>query len=155
MAMAYQRFHGMQVRIVRIFNTYGERMRLNDGRAVPNFITQALKGRPITVYGDGSQTRSLCYISDLVEGICRLLKSRANSPVNLGNPHEITVKELAQTVRELSKSKSKIVLRPLPVDDPRQRRPDITLARKLLKWKPKVALEEGLRRTLRYYRSVR
>ena len=153
MTMAYHRYHGVQVRIVRIFNTYGPRMRKQDGRAVPNFITQALKGRPITVYGKGTQTRSLCYISDLVEGIVRLLRSGLNTPVNLGNPREITVLELAQTIKRLTRSMSGIVHKPLPVDDPKVRRPDIALARKALKWTPKVAIEQGLRRTIDYFRT--
>ncbi|MBI5245284.1 MAG: SDR family oxidoreductase [Elusimicrobia bacterium] len=153
LAMAYRRYHGMQVRIARIFNTYGPRMRKKDGRAVPNFITQALKGRPITVYGKGSQTRSLCYISDLVEGILRLLRSGLNAPVNIGNPQEISILELAETIRRLARSKSRIAYKPLPADDPRVRRPDIALARKALQWKPKVSLEEGLRRTIEYFRS--
>jgi len=153
LAMAYHRYHGLQVRIVRIFNTFGPRMLKEDGRAVPNFITQALKGRPITVYGKGAQTRSLCYISDLVEGIVRLLRSRLNTPVNVGNPREISVLELAQTIKRLARSKSAIVHRPLPVDDPRVRWPDISLARKALKWTPKVTLEKGLRRTIDYFRA--
>jgi dTDP-glucose 4,6-dehydratase len=154
MAMAYRRYHRMQVRIIRIFNTFGERMRINDGRAVPNFITQALAGKPLTVYGDGSQTRSLCYISDLVNGIDRLLKSNINEPVNVGNPREITVVELAEIIRKLVGSKSKIVYKPLPKDDPRQRCPDIALARKKLRWEPKMSLEQGLRRTIAYFRSA-
>jgi len=153
MAMAYHRFHRMQVRIVRIFNTYGPRMRTQDGRAVPNFITQALKGKPITVYGKGRQTRSLCYVSDLVEGIVRLLNSKQNTPVNIGNPQEISVFQLAETIKRLTRSKSRIVSRPLPVDDPKVRRPDIALARKALRWSPKVPLEQGLRKTIEYFRS--
>ncbi len=152
MAMAYHRYHKMQVRIVRIFNTYGPRMRKNDGRAVPNFITQALKNKPITVYGKGSQTRSLCYVTDLVEGIVRLLNSRVNTPVNIGNPRELTIDRLARTIRDLTGSRSKLVYRPLPVDDPKVRRPDISLARKLLRWEPTVPLEEGLARTIEYFR---
>ena len=154
MTMAYRRAHGMQVRIVRIFNTYGERMRKNDGRAVPNFVTQALKNKPVTVYGDGSQTRSLCYISDLVDGIARLLKSSLNAPVNIGNPHEITVRELAETIIRVTRSKSRIAYKPLPVDDPRQRRPDISLASGKLKWAPRVPLNAGLERTIRYFRKT-
>lgn len=154
MAMAYRRYHRMQVRIIRIFNTFGERMRINDGRAVPNFITQALAGKPLTVYGDGSQTRSLCYISDLVDGIDRLLKSNINEPVNVGNPREITIAELAEIVRSLARSKSKIVYKPLPMDDPRQRCPDIAFARKKLRWEPKMSLERGLRRTIAYFRNA-
>ena len=153
MTMAYHRFHKMQVRIVRIFNTYGERMRKEDGRAVPNFITQALKNKPITVYGDGSQTRSLCYVSDLVAGLDRLLHSKINTPVNIGNPHELTILELAQLIKKLSKSRSKIVHKPLPIDDPKQRHPDITLASQKLHWAPKVSLETGLKRAIAYFRA--
>jgi dTDP-glucose 4,6-dehydratase len=153
MTMAYHRFHKMPVRIVRIFNTYGPRMRRNDGRAVPNFITQALKGRPLTVYGKGSQTRSLCYVSDLVRGISLLLASGISTPVNIGNPHELSVKKLAQTVIQLTGSRSRIAYKPLPVDDPHVRRPDIRLARRELGWKPEVGLEEGLRRTIDHFRS--
>ena len=151
--MAYHRSHGMQVRIVRIFNTYGERMRRNDGRAVPNFITQALAGKPITVYGDGSQTRSLCYVSDLVSGIDRLLRSGLNEPVNVGNPSEITVGELAKTIRKIADSRSKIVYKALPKDDPKQRCPDIGIARSKLRWEAKVSLDQGLRRTIAYFRK--
>ncbi|MFH1725950.1 MAG: UDP-glucuronic acid decarboxylase family protein [Elusimicrobiota bacterium] len=153
MAMAYHRFHGMQVRIVRIFNTFGPRMRRADGRAVPNFITQALKNKPITVYGKGTQTRSLCYISDLVDGICRLLDSRLNTPMNLGNPREMTMNELAETIRRIAGSKSRIVHQPLPVDDPKVRHPDIALASKALGWRPKVTLEKGLARTIEHFRG--
>ncbi len=153
MTMAYHRYHGVQVRLLRIFNTYGPNMRLEDGRAVPNFMVQALKNRPITVYGDGSQTRSLCYVSDLIEGIYRLLRSGHNGPMNIGNPHEITLLELAQAVKKITGSRSKIVFRPLPTDDPKVRRPDIAKARKLLKWEPKVGLEEGLKKTVAYFRS--
>ena len=153
MTMAYHRFHRMPVRIVRIFNTYGPRMRRNDGRAVPNFITQALKGRPLTVYGRGAQTRSLCYVSDLVRGISRLLESGVNAPVNIGNPHELSVQRLARTVIKLTGSRSRIAYKPLPVDDPHVRRPDIRLARRKLGWKPEVSLEQGLRRTIEYFRS--
>ena len=154
MTMAYHRSHRMGVGIVRIFNTYGPRMRANDGRAVPNFITQALAGKPITVYGDGSQTRSLTFVSDLVEGIVRLLKSGKSGPVNLGNPREMTLLDIAETVKRLTKSRSRIVFKPLPVDDPKVRRPDITLAKRLLKWEPKVALEQGLPRTIAYFRGL-
>ncbi|OGS00987.1 MAG: NAD-dependent dehydratase [Elusimicrobia bacterium RBG_16_66_12] len=154
MTMAYHRSHGMPVRIVRIFNTYGPRMRRNDGRAVPNFITQALKGNPITVYGDGSQTRSLTYVTDLVDGIDRLIRSKAAGPVNIGNPREMTLLEIAKTVKGLAQSRSRIVFKKLPVDDPKVRRPDITLARKLLKWEPRVPLEEGLQRTIAYFRKT-
>ncbi len=154
MTMAYHRYHGIPVHIVRIFNTYGPRMRTEDGRAVPNFITQALKGKPITVYGDGSQTRSLTYVTDLVDGIDRLVRSKQTGPINIGNPVEMTLLEIAETIKRLTKSKSRIVFKKLPVDDPKVRRPDITLARKLLKWEPKVALEEGLKRTIAYFREV-
>jgi dTDP-glucose 4,6-dehydratase len=154
LTMAYHRSHGVQVRILRIFNTYGPRMRLNDGRAVPNFLTQALTGKPITVYGDGSQTRSLTYVADLVDGIDRLLRSKMTGPVNLGNPHEKSLLEIAETVKRLTKSKSKIVFRPLPEDDPKVRRPDITLARTKLRWSPKVELEAGLRLTIPYFRDA-
>jgi len=153
MAMAYHRYHGMQVRIVRIFNTYGPRMRKKDGRAVPAFITQALKGRPMTVFGDGRQTRSLCFVSDLVDGLCRLMRSRINRPVNIGNPHEVSILQLAETIRKLIGSKSRIVHKGLPVDDPQVRCPDIATARKSLGWKPKVSLEKGLARTIEYFRS--
>ena len=153
MAMAYHSFHGVEVRIARIFNTYGPRMRAGDGRVVPNFITQALRGRRLTVYGDGKQTRSLCYVSDLVEGLYRLLRSKINAPVNIGNPQEITMLELAGTIGKLTGSKSKLVFKPLPQDDPRVRRPDITQARAKLKWQPKVSLEAGLRRTIEYFQD--
>ncbi len=143
----------MPVRMLRIFNTYAPHMRLEDGRAVPNFMTQALKNKPITVYGDGRQTRSLCYVSDLIDGIYRLLMSNENNPVNIGNPHEISLLQLAEAVKRLTGSKSRIVFRPLPEDDPKVRRPDITRAKKLLKWQPKVDLEEGLKKTITYFRS--
>jgi len=152
MAMAYHRFHKMPVRIVRIFNTYGPRMRRRDGRAVPNFITQALKGKPLTIYGKGRQTRSLCYVSDLVNGICRLLHSDINTPVNIGNPKELTILDIARAICKLTASKSKLVYRPLPVDDPQVRQPDITVARQKLKWAPQVPLEEGLQRTIEYFK---
>ncbi|HAM34751.1 MAG TPA: NAD-dependent dehydratase [Elusimicrobia bacterium] len=152
MAMAYHRFHRIPVRIVRIFNTYGPRMRLNDGRAVPNFITQALKDRPLTVYGNGSQTRSLCYVSDLVRGIGLLLNSDINAPVNIGNPHELTILEIARTIIKLTDSKSRIARKPLPEDDPKVRRPDIRVAQSKLRWKPEVSLEEGLRRTIEFFK---
>jgi dTDP-glucose 4,6-dehydratase len=151
MTMAYHRFHNLDVRIVRIFNTYGPRMRLNDGRVVPNFVMQALHNEPLTVYGDGSQTRSFCYVSDLVEGIYRLLISDYIGPVNLGNPEEWKIIDFAKHIIELSGSKSKIAYKPLPQDDPKQRRPDITLAKKLLGWEPKVKLDEGLKTTLDYF----
>ncbi len=150
--LAYHRFHRIDTKIVRIFNTYGPRMRLADGRAVPNFINQALKGEPITVYGDGSQTRSFCFISDLAEGISKLMDSSLNEPVNIGNPHEMTIQELAQKIISLTKSQSSIRRLPLPTDDPRQRRPDISKASQLLKWKPVVPLEEGLRQTIEDFR---
>ena len=153
MTMAYHRYHDMQVRIVRIFNTYGPNMRLQDGRAVPNFMVQALKNKPITVYGDGSQTRSLCYVSDLVDGIYRLLNSGINEPVNIGNPRELTLLELAQMVKTATGSRSKIIFKPLPEDDPKVRRPDITRAQKELKWEPKVSLEEGLKKTVAYFKA--
>jgi dTDP-glucose 4,6-dehydratase len=154
MTMAYHRFHGVKTRIVRIFNTHGPRMRLRDGRVVPNFIAQALKNEPITVYGDGSQTRSFCYVSDLVEGITRLLRSDYDQgPVNLGNPVEVTILQFAERIKALTGSKSEIVRRPLPVDDPKQRQPDIGLARKLLGWEPKVGLDEGLENTIAYFKD--
>lgn len=152
MTMAYCRDKGVETHIVRIFNTYGPRMRLNDGRALPNFVYQALSGQPITVYGDGKQTRSFCYVSDLIEGIYRLLLSNEREPTNIGNPHEITILEFAQRVKALMDSKVEIVFKPLPQDDPKQRCPDITKAKKLLQWEPKVPLEEGLRLTLDYFR---
>ncbi|MGD1052224.1 MAG: UDP-glucuronic acid decarboxylase family protein [Candidatus Dormibacteria bacterium] len=151
--MAYHNHHGVDTRIVRIFNTYGPRMRRHDGRAVPAFLTQALAGEPITVFGDGSQTRSLCYVDDLVDGILRLLASDRALPVNIGNPSEITMLELARTVRELCGSGSEIVFEPLPVDDPRRRRPDIAVARELLAWEPRVPLAEGLARTVAWWRG--
>ena len=150
--MAYHRYHNMEVRIVRIFNTYGPRMRKNDGRAIPAFLSQALEGKNMTVFGDGSQTRSFCYVTDLVEGIYRLLLSKENSPVNIGNPTELSLIQLAQVIKRLTKSKSKIVFRPLPEDDPKVRKPDISKAIRLLKWKPKVALDEGLRKTIDWFR---
>ena len=154
MTMAYHRYHHMPVRIVRIFNTYGPRMRRHDGRAVPNFITQALKGRPLTVYGNGSQTRSLCYVSDLVRGISGLLESEITTPVNIGNPHELTIKEVARTIIRLTGSRSRIAFKPLPTDDPQVRRPDIRNARAKLGWKPVVGLEEGLRRTIAHFQGA-
>ncbi len=154
MTMAYHRTHGVQTRIVRIFNTHGPRMRLNDGRVVPNFAAQALRGEPITVYGDGSQTRSFCYVADLVEGIVRLLRSDYDKgPVNLGNPTETTILQFAEKIKALTGSTSEIVFRPLPVDDPKVRNPDITRARKLLGWEPKVGLEDGLRKTIEYFKG--
>jgi len=153
MTMAYHRTHGVATRIVRIFNTHGPRMRLRDGRVVPNFIAQALRGEPLTVYGDGSQTRSFCYVSDLVEGIVRLLASDYSGPVNCGNPAEVTILQFAERIRKLTGSKSEIAFRPLPVDDPKQRQPDITRARRLLGWEPAVGLEEGLLHTIDYFRD--
>lgn len=150
----YYREHKVDIRVVRIFNTYGPRMHPNDGRVVSNFIVQALKGENLTVYGDGRQTRSFCYVDDLIEGFVRLMKqTRTVGPVNLGNPGEFTMLELAEQVLKLTKSKSKIVHQPLPTDDPKQRRPDITLARKYLKWEPKVPLSEGLERTIAYFKT--
>src|SRR5882724_8474779 len=152
--MAYHRTHGVETRIVRIFNTYGPRMRREDGRVVPNFIAQALRNEDLTVYGDGSQTRSFCYVSDLVEGILRLLRGEHTMPVNIGNPHEMTVLQFAKLIIELTGSRSGIAYRPLPVDDPKVRQPDITLARKVLAgWEPTVPVEEGLRRTIAYFRD--
>jgi dTDP-glucose 4,6-dehydratase len=150
--MAYHRVHGIETRIVRIFNTYGPRMRVRDGRAIPAFLGQALRGEDVTVFGDGSQTRSLCYVSDLVDGIYRLMMSDTSDPVNIGNPHELTIRALAERIVALTGSKSRIVQRPLPVDDPRVRQPDITRARTLLGWEPEVPLDEGLPRTLAYFR---
>lgn len=152
--MAYHTFHGVETRIVRIFNTYGPRMRLNDGRALPAFIGQALRGEDLTVFGDGSQTRSFCYVDDLIEGIYRLLLSDYAMPVNIGNPNEISLKDFAEEVLALTGNKVKIVYKPLPVDDPKQRRPDITRARTLLNWEPKVDRSEGLRLTYEYFRSL-
>ena len=154
MTMAYHRAHGVQTRIVRIFNTYGERMRLRDGRVVPALIGQALAGDPMTVFGDGSQTRSFCYVSDLIDGIYRLLLSEETAPVNIGNPAELTVLEFARTIRRLTGTSSEIVFRPLPVDDPKVRQPEITRARTRLGWEPKVPLEEGLLRTIGYFRQL-
>jgi dTDP-glucose 4,6-dehydratase len=154
MTMAYHNFHHLETRIVRIFNTYGPRMRLNDGRALPAFIGQALRGEDLTVFGDGSQTRSFCYVDDLVEGIYRLLLSDYSLPVNIGNPSEITLKQFAEEVIALTGTKQKIVYRPLPEDDPKQRRPDITRAREILGWEPKVGRKEGLRITYEYFKSL-
>ncbi|HSB37037.1 MAG TPA: UDP-glucuronic acid decarboxylase family protein [Thermoanaerobaculia bacterium] len=152
--VAYRDFHGLDTRIVRIFNTYGPRMRPNDGRIVPSLIGQALKNDPLTVFGDGSQTRSFCYVSDLVDGIVRLLMSDIKEPVNVGNPAEMTVLEFAETIKQLTGTSAPIVHRPLPVDDPKQRRPDITRAQTLLGWEPKVALDAGLRETIAYFRAI-
>ncbi len=151
--MAYQNFHGVDTRIVRIFNTFGPRMRLNDGRALPAFMDQALKGEDITVFGDGSQTRSFCYVSDLIDGIYRLLHSDYKLPVNIGNPVEISLLQFATEIKELTGSKSNIVFKPLPQDDPKQRQPDITKAKEILGWKPLVARQDGLIKTLEYFRN--
>ncbi|HMX79538.1 MAG TPA: SDR family oxidoreductase [Ferruginibacter sp.] len=154
MTMAYHTFHQVETRIVRIFNTYGPRMRLNDGRALPAFIGQALRGEDLTVFGDGSQTRSFCYVDDLVEGIYRLLMSDYAFPVNIGNPDEISLKEFAEEIIKLTGTKQQIVYKPLPTDDPKQRRPDITRAKQLLGWEPKVSRSEGLKITYEYFRSL-
>ena len=154
MTMAYHRLHGIDTRIVRIFNTYGPRMRLNDGRAIPNFVTQALAGDDVTVYGDGSQTRSIGYVTDLVEGICRLMQADVNTPVNIGNPAELTMRALAEKIIDFTGSSSQIVSRPLPEDDPKIRLPDITKARTLLGWEPKVMPDEGLERTIEWFRQA-
>jgi dTDP-glucose 4,6-dehydratase len=154
MAMAYHTYHGLETRIVRIFNTYGPRMRLNDGRALPAFIGQALRGEDMTVFGDGSQTRSFCYVDDLVEGIYRLLLSDYSSPVNIGNPNEISLKDFAEEVLKLTGSAVKIVYKDLPLDDPKQRQPDISKAKKLLGWEPKVDRAEGLKKTYDYFKSL-
>src|ERR671914_2580050 len=153
MTTAYHRYHGVDTKIVRIFNTYGPRMRLNDGRAVPAFMSQALRNEDVTVFGDGKQTRSFCYISDLVDGIIRLMLSDVNDPVNIGNPTEMTIEEIAKTIIEMTGSKSKIVYKPLPTDDPKVRKPDITRARTLLQWEPKVDLRTGLTSTIDYFRT--
>jgi dTDP-glucose 4,6-dehydratase len=153
LTMAYHRYHGLDTHIVRIFNTYGPRMRLNDGRALPNFLYQALVGEPITVFGDGKQTRSFCFFSDLLEGIYRLLESTEHEPTNIGNPREITILEFAERVKKLVGSTTPIVFHPLPQDDPKQRCPDISKAKRLLNWEPKVDLEEGLQRTYEYFKA--
>jgi dTDP-glucose 4,6-dehydratase len=152
--MAYHNFHGVETRIARIFNTYGPRMRLNDGRALPAFIGQALRGEDLTVFGDGSQTRSFCFVDDLVEGIFRLLHSDYHMPVNIGNPEEISLKEFAEEILQLTGNKVKIAYKPLPEDDPKQRQPDISKAKKLLGWEPKVNRKEGLKLTYEYFRSL-
>jgi dTDP-glucose 4,6-dehydratase len=152
--MAYHNFHQVETRIVRIFNTYGPRMRLNDGRALPAFIGQSLRGEDLTVFGDGNQTRSFCFVDDLIEGIYRLLLSEYCLPVNIGNPSEVTLKEFAEEVIALTNSKQKIIYRPLPVDDPKQRQPDITKARQLLGWEPKINRTEGLKITYDYFKSL-
>ena len=153
LTMAYHRSHGVATRIVRIFNTYGPRMRLGDGRVVPNFITQALRGEALTVYGDGSQTRSFCFVDDLVEGIVRLLRSECAQPVNLGNPYELSVREFAETIIRLTGSSSPIAFEPLPVDDPKVRQPDVSTARRLLDWEPRVSLQDGLSKTIAYFQE--
>jgi dTDP-glucose 4,6-dehydratase len=153
MTMAYHRYHGVDTKIVRIFNTYGPRMRVNDGRAVPAFMSQALRNEDVTVFGDGSQTRSFTYITDLVDGIIKLMLSSENDPINIGNPREMTIKEIAETIIAMTGATSRIIYKPLPTDDPKQRRPDITRARTLLGWEPKVDLEEGLIKTIEYFRT--
>ena len=153
MTTAYHRYHGVDTKIVRIFNTYGPRMRINDGRAVPAFMSQALRNEDVTIFGRGDQTRSFCYVSDLVDGILRLMESDLHDPVNIGNPHEMTIEEIARAIIEISGSKSQIVYRPLPEDDPKVRKPDITRARTLLGWEPKVPLADGLQKTLEYFRT--
>jgi dTDP-glucose 4,6-dehydratase len=154
LTMAYHRTHRLPTNIARIFNTYGPRMKLNDGRVVPAFLDQALRGEPLTVFGDGSQTRSFCYVSDLVDGLYRLMQSEERYPVNLGNPQEMAILEFAERIRCLTGTKSHIVYQPLPQDDPRQRKPDIGKARRILGWQPRVELEDGLRRTIEYFREV-
>ena len=153
MTVAYHRYHGLDAKIVRIFNTYGPRMRVNDGRAVPAFISQALRNEDVTVFGDGTQTRSFTYITDLVDGIISLMLSNVNEPVNIGNPREMTIEEIARTIIRMTGATSRIIYKPLPTDDPKVRQPDITRARTLLKWEPKVPLEEGLVKTLDYFRT--
>ncbi|HMO35240.1 MAG TPA: GDP-mannose 4,6-dehydratase, partial [Gemmatales bacterium] len=154
MTMAYHRAHRVNSRIIRIFNTYGPRMRLDDGRVLPNFMGQALRGEPLTVFGDGSQTRSFCYVDDLVEGICRLLQVDYHEPVNLGNPSEITIKQFAEEIMKLVGETCEIIYRPLPSDDPKVRKPDISLAKRILGWEPKVDRSEGLAKTLQYFKSI-
>ena len=154
MTMAYHTYHGLETRIVRIFNTYGPRMRLNDGRVLPAFIGQALRGEDLTVFGDGSQTRSFCYVDDLIEGIYRLLMSDHVQPVNIGNPAEITIKEFGEEIIKLTGTKQKMIYKELPQDDPKQRRPDITKAKQILGWEPKVSRQEGLKITYDYFRSL-
>jgi dTDP-glucose 4,6-dehydratase len=153
MTMAYHRHHGVNTKIVRIFNTYGPRMRVKDGRAVPNFIAQALRGEDVTIYGSGTQTRSFCYVSDLVDGILRLMDAPTNDPVNIGNPTELTIEGMARAILEMTGSRSRIVYQPLPEDDPKVRKPDITRAREILGWEPRVGLDEGLRKTIDYFRN--
>ena len=151
--MNYHRVTGLDTKMVRIFNTYGPRMNVNDGRVVPQFIYQALRNIPITVFGKGTQTRSFCYVSDLISGIYKLLMSKENEPVNIGNPNEITIKQIAQTIIKLTNSKSKIIYKPLPQDDPKRRKPDISKAKRILKWEPKISLEEGLKKTIAYFKN--
>jgi dTDP-glucose 4,6-dehydratase len=153
MTVAYRRYHGVDTKIVRIFNTYGPRMRVNDGRAVPAFMLQALRNEDVTVFGDGKQTRSFCYVSDLVEGIIKLMHAPVNDPVNIGNPQELTIEQIARLIIKMTGSKSQVVYKPLPEDDPKVRQPDITRARSLLGWEPKVTLEEGLGKTIEYFRE--
>jgi dTDP-glucose 4,6-dehydratase len=153
MTMGYHRHHGVDTRIVRIFNTYGPRMRLNDGRALPNFVFQALSGQPLTIYGDGKQTRSFCYVDDLIEGIYKLMLSNEHMPVNIGNPQELTILEFAERIREHFDNVPKIIFEPLPQDDPKRRCPDISKAKRILKWEPKINLDEGLKRTLAYFKQ--
>jgi dTDP-glucose 4,6-dehydratase len=153
MTTAYHRYHGLDTKIVRIFNTYGPRMRLNDGRAIPAFMSQALRGEDLTIFGSGQQTRSFCYVSDLVDGVIRLMESDVNEPVNIGNPHEMTIEQIAREILRITGSRSRLAYRPLPEDDPKVRQPDITRARTLLGWEPRVPLEEGLRKTLDYFRD--
>ena len=153
MTVAYHRYHGLDTKIVRIFNTYGPRMRINDGRAVPSFIGQALRGEDVTIFGDGRQTRSFCYIDDLVDGILRLMTSGVNEPVNIGNPHEMTIEAIARLITRMTGAGSRIVYRELPTDDPKVRQPDITRARQWLGWEPHVSLEEGLARTIAYFKT--
>jgi len=154
LTMAYHRYNRVNTKIVRIFNTYGPHMRPKDGRAIPTFVPQALKGEPLTIFGDGSQTRSFCYVDDLIEGIYRLMMSDYHEPVNIGNPHEMTIKEMAEMVIKISASKSSLIQKPLPVDDPKVRQPNISLAKKLFDWEPKVDVEEGLTRTIEWFRTV-
>lgn len=153
MTMGYHRHHGVDTRIVRIFNTYGPRMRLNDGRALPNFVFQALSGQPLTIYGDGKQTRSFCYVDDLIEGIYRLMMSDEHMPVNIGNPQELTIREFAERIREHFDNVPEIIFEPLPQDDPKRRCPDISKAKRILKWEPQINLDEGLKRTLAYFKQ--
>jgi dTDP-glucose 4,6-dehydratase len=153
MTMAYQRYHKLETRIVRIFNTYGERMRIEDGRAIPAFMSQALRGREVTVFGGGGQTRSICYVSDLIDGIYCLMMSDYTQPMNIGNPEELTMLQLAEEIVRLTGSKSRIVFNPLPEDDPKVRQPDITIARKVLQWEPRVNRSEGLKKTMEYFKK--